>query len=121
MTMTLATEPTPLKIKRSLSAEEREAHVKAWQMSGLTMSAYCRAHGLAISSLSVWVSKSKGNKSVEGKRFFPVKRSTNASTPTATSQSIVKITLANGIAVQLQTPLSLQEVVDLAKELSRCN
>lgn len=119
MTTALAAEPTLVKNKRTLSAEGREVHVKAWQASGLTMSAYCREHQLSLSSLSVWVSKSKSKKSVSAKRFFPVKGMPKANIPT--SQLMVKVTLTNGIGVQLQAPLSLDDVIQLARELSQCN
>ena len=119
MTTTLAAEPARVKIKHFVSAEAREAHVKAWQASGLTMSAYCREHGLALSSFSVWVGKSKDKKSVKGKRFFPVKRIAKANR--TMNQFMVKVTLANGIGVQLQAPLSFCEVIDLTQELRRCN
>lgn len=119
MTTTLAQEASTTKIRRSLSAETRQAHVKAWQESGLTMSAYCREHQLAISSFSVWVGKNKDKKDKAVKQFFPIKPCEKPSL--SSSRLMVKVTLVNGMGVQVQAPLSLSEVIHLARELSRCN
>ena len=44
-------------------------HIAAWQRSGLTQGAYCRQHGLALSSLRYWrarLDKSKDTETASG-------------------------------------------------------
>ena len=45
--------------KQTFTYESKLNHVKNWQSSGQTLSEYCRANKLGISTLSTWVSKLK--------------------------------------------------------------
>ena len=47
---------------RKYTGEERQSHCDEWKNSGLSMSEYCRQSGLAISSLSKWLSDEPNRK-----------------------------------------------------------
>jgi hypothetical protein len=43
------------KSRRHSNLQTRQLHIKKWQDSHLSMSAYCRQQNLSVSSLSKWV------------------------------------------------------------------
>jgi hypothetical protein len=65
----------------------REHHLQSWRESGQTMSVYCRANDLAISTLSSWARKGLKPKS----RFKEVKVRQSTSAPNKTPALFVKI------------------------------
>lgn len=55
-------ELTTPSISRKYSDEDRQSHCNDWKNSGLSMSDYCRQSGLAVSTLSKWVSDESNRK-----------------------------------------------------------
>ena len=52
-----ATTPKTSKKRITLTTQAKRSHVENFERSDQTMSTYCRAHGIAISTFSTWVAK----------------------------------------------------------------
>jgi hypothetical protein len=85
------------------SIKQKQAHVIAWQQSGLTQQSYCTQHGLTLSSFKNWP-KRYGVRPV----CLPV-----AITSTPAAENMV-LTHPNGVRVQIpaqQLPILLQALL----------
>jgi hypothetical protein len=85
------------------SIQQKQAHVRAWQQSGLSQQSYCTQHGLTLSSFKNWP-KRYGVHPV----CLPV-----AITSAAAAENMV-LTHPNGIRVQIpaqQLTLLLQALL----------
>lgn len=86
---------------RKYSDEERQSHCDDWKKSGLSLSDYCRQSGIAVSTLSKWVSD-------EPNRKFTLKDSEGKCSITH-NQSLpgIEIILVSGIRMRFtKTPIS---------------
>lgn len=72
---------TPGKPMRSshVTAQSKRAHVHAFKTSSQTMTAYCKSHGIPISTFSSWVSK-YGPAKKGSEAFIPAQISSTLST-----------------------------------------
>lgn len=100
-------------VKRSqTSAEERQAHINNWKASGMKMSAYCRQHGLALSSFSGWtqaiLKKEPHFKAVTINKKLPIQES---------KAPIVEILVGQDIKIRLLNVTDSLFIVHLIKEL----
>lgn len=99
---------------RRLSDEEKRQYYTNWSTSGLRKTDFCRAHRLPVDTLHYWHKKYK-KLEVHQDRFAEVmvKRETIETSYESTVE--VGIKLPN--AVQLQTTLSTQQMVNLIRGL----
>ena len=75
-----------------MSDKEREDHLAAWRVSGLTRPAYCKASGLKYSTFMRWVSELGEKKEIEGQFVELPRRS-------AEEGAALHILLPNGVRV----------------------
>ena len=54
------------------SSESRRIHIEAWQKSGMTQRAYCRAHGLNTKTFGNWVRKYRVDQVMCSPALIPV-------------------------------------------------
>ena len=47
------------KVNQQANRTRWEGHVREWRRSGLTQTAYCREHGLLLSTFSAWLGRIK--------------------------------------------------------------
>lgn len=94
---------------KNYSESERQYHRENWRRSGLSMNQYCQQTGLAVSSLSTWLSVANKAMAVE-----PIAR-TRAHKPT------IKIVLANGIKLYMSEIPALDAIVKLIQAVSACS
>lgn len=109
------TEPL-IKKRRNTSAEIRQSHVSKWKQSGMTMSEYCRSHGVALTSLSAWAKAAKLSK----QSFRPVVVTPSAAVPVKHS-GVIEILVDTRLKIRLIDIKSPLLVVDIVKELMRCS
>lgn len=93
-----------------------QEHIAAQQVSGLSQSAYCKTHNLNAKYFSLWKSKLKKSEPAVApdststhSNFIPVVIKNKSSTPVTSTQPtssifMLKVTLANGIAIDLCLP-----------------
>ena len=86
---------------RRYTDEERQTHCDDWKKSGLSMSDYCRQSGLAVSTLSKWISDEPNRKlTIENSPEKP-SITNNQATPG------IEIILVSGIRLRFtKTPIS---------------
>lgn len=105
--------------KRFLSAQARRVHVKAYQVSGESIIAYCEKHHLALSTFKSWVRK-YGEKKISP-AFIPVIRKTTDKTEEAAPIHCqfrnVEIHL-NGIKVVISEVIDFHAFTQFIKGLS---
>lgn len=108
----------PKRRYNTTTAVTRHSHVKAWKESGLSMSQFCRQHGLAISSFSVWAQNYSKTKDPQP-AFKPLVLS---DTPKSQTQdSVVEIYFTEQIKLRLLNAHDSQFIVAIAKGLALCN
>jgi transposase-like protein len=102
-------------MRRNSNVESRRAHVDKWKQSGLSMSEYCRQHDLAISSFSVWVQMNKNS----SQEFKPI----TITPPTLLEKqvNVVEIIVEHRLKLRLLNVIDYKLIVNIAKELVRCN
>lgn len=65
-------------MNRPTSPAQMQAHVQAWQQSGLTQKEYCRQHQLASHLLAYWIRRVRQKNAPAAKGFVAVSLSTSA-------------------------------------------
>src|SRR4029079_9315973 len=109
--------PSSRQVTRNYSKQTKQAHIKTWKMSRLTMSDYCRKHDLAIATFSTWVAKFKEeNKpafmAIERPEippyFEPIKNSDSLT---------LSISLPNQITFSIKIDRDVKFLVSLIREL----
>ena len=101
--------------RRTSNPASRRMHVEKWKQSGLTMSEYCRKNDVALTSLSAW---SQG-----------AKQPTNSFKPVVVTSpqinqvgvGVIEIVVDNRLKIRLVDMNTQTLVVDIVKELMRCN
>ncbi len=109
------TEPL-IKKRRTTSAEIRQSHVSKWMQSGMTMSEYCRNHGVALTSMSTWAKAAKLPK----QQFKPVVV-TPPSTVSSVQSGVIEILIDHRFKIRFIDVKNSLLVVDIMKELMRCS
>lgn len=69
------------------------AHVQAWQSSGATQAAYCRAHGLSLASFGYWRRKLAGHAQPASPAMLPIR------VAPAVQRASVEVRLPGGIVL----------------------
>lgn len=104
---------TSAKLKR-YTEDERQHHCDNWRKSGLSMSDYCRQSGLAVSTLSKWLSGA-GHKAIT--------KPPQVKTPPITSSQTypgIEIILVSGIRLRF-TRATIAEILRFIKTLESCS
>ena len=112
---------TPAPNKYYFTAQARRAHVRAYQVSGETMIAYCEKNHLSLSTFKTWVSK-YGEKKVPAAFIpitVPVKTQTNELKKLPAAQRLEII--AGGLKIYLPEINDIDVVIKLIKGLSHAN
>lgn len=65
-------------MNRPTSPSQMQAHVQAWQQSGLAQKAYCRQHQLASHLLAYWIRRCRKQNAPQAKGFVVVSLSASA-------------------------------------------
>lgn len=89
-----------------------QTHLDAWRQSGLSQAAYCKQHGLSLSSFGYWLRR----------RAEPV-RSTAALPILVAKPSLethLEVRLPNGWSVRLAASAESLQVLPLLRELAAC-
>ncbi len=97
-----------MKNKEKYTQEQKLAHVRSWEASGLSKKEYCRRQDLNYSTFKNWTSRDKIN---EGK-FIPVKLKTGGA---ALGQTALKVSFPNGVVVICHPGMGLEHIVGLIK------
>lgn len=105
-----------IKKRRYTNAELRQSHVNNWKLSGMTMREYCREHDLVLSSLSAWVQADKLSKQT----FKPITVTAPLVAPMKQS-GVIEILISDKLKIRLIDLPNTSLVVEIAKELMRCN
>ena len=95
--------------------QEREAHIKQWQESGMSMSAYSKQYGFSVSTLSTWVKASQ----VEKPLLTPVK--VTSSQADKMNLLIVEIEIKKSIQLRVSGLKQIQEVIEIVKGLTHAD
>jgi len=105
---------------------EREAywkeHVRRWQSSGLSQSAYCRREGLRANQLSYWYRRDHrldhDSASVTASsKFIPVEITGPSPIPAPSSLPSLKVRLSNGACLEVIDAQSVELAARLLKAL----
>jgi hypothetical protein len=89
-----------------------QTHLDAWRQSGLSQAAYCKQHGLSLSSFGYWLHR--GAQSTAPAVALPI---------VAAKPSIevdLEVRLPNGWSVRLPVGASSLHVLLLLRELAAC-
>lgn len=108
------------KSKRIFSPEVRRQHVDDWHTSGLSMSDYCRHHGLAVSTFSVWSQKQSNPSNPSKLKLKPLKIpaiSRQALPPAIT----LEICLPGGIQIRLADAKDVATFKTVLEVIRSCN
>lgn len=96
-----------------MSLEEKrkfwQAHITAWQRSGLSKVEYCRRHGLVLKQMWYWLRRHRREEMGEAVTLVPVrlKRAETASLPPSSQEAQPNsLVLQNGRGWQLLLPSS---------------
>jgi transposase-like protein len=85
-----------------MHAQEKQSHVKAWQTSGLTKSAYARKHGINSKTLSRWCQlyqqETTGKLGLASVAIQPA--------VTSSTQKTIRLQLCSGNALELPIEIS---------------
>lgn len=91
-------------------------HVEAWRSSGLTRDAYCRRHGVSMSSLVRWARKLAG--SGQGPAgFLPV---AVASTSAVGSAGVVEIAVGPSVRLRVSTEVDARWLGQMLRDAAGC-
>ncbi len=85
-----------------MHAEEKQTHVEAWQISGLTKAAYARRHHINSKTLSRWC-RDYQHKSVDKPGLAAVSIQAAVSSP---NQTAIKFQLRSGSVLDLPVDVS---------------
>ena len=98
----------------------RAAHVKQFEESGLSLTAYCKLTGIHTSTFAGWKKRYGESKGYSApSKFVEVTAHQGASLPYGKPHDLmVKIHLRDGRVVEIGGHLEIQEIVTLIKELS---
>ena len=99
--------------RRTSNPASRRMHVEKWKQSGLTMSEYCRKNDVALTSLSAWSQAAKQPTN----SFKPVV----VTSPQINQAGVIEIVVDNRLKNRLVDMNTQTLVVDIVKELMRCN
>ena len=97
-----------MKNTEKYTQEQKLAHVRSWEASGLSKKEYCHRQHLNYSTFKNWTSRDKIN---EGK-FIPVKLKTGDDAP---GQPVLKVSFPNGVVVTCHPGMGLEQIVGLIK------
>ena len=86
------------------TAEQKRSWLKEWKESGLSAKAFSKGRPFSDSSLDYWAGKEKDNK---GQGFIRV------SSPSIHSISNFSITYTNGVKLEVNQPLSIEQIKSL--------
>ncbi len=105
--------------RRHSTKEERQAHVKKWQESGLTVTEYCRRHHIPLPRFISW----KQSASKLNQVFKPVVTipSTATKMKAESESNVIEIVTEHAIKIRLVNVVDASMVVDIARGLSQCN
>ena len=93
------------------SDEERYNHCIEWKKSGLSMNEYCRRFGIAVSSLSKWVSEAKE---------LSKETLDTLSVSLTNSYPLVEIILMSGLCIRIPRS-NISEILKIVRALESCN
>jgi len=88
------------------------AHLDGWRQSGLSQPAYCKQHGLSLSSFGYWLHRRSG--SPVSAAVVPIL----VAKPSIETQ--VEVRLPNGWSVRLPASTESLHVLPLLRELAAC-
>lgn len=95
------------------SLSERQQHLHAWQLSGLTKKAYCRQHAITISVFYYWIKHNKNEEAtVAAPAFIPARRVV----PQNNQAVAVTLNLPNGCSVSCLPA----QLIGVMRALSLC-
>lgn len=105
--------------RRYTTKEERLAHVKKWQESGLPVTEYCRQHNIPLPSFISWRQSALKPNQV----FKPVITIPSAATKMKpeSESNVIEIITEHAIKIRLVNVVDASMVVDIARGLSQCN
>ena len=104
------------KSRRHSDLQTRQLHIKKWQESRLSMSAYCRQQNLSVSSLSKWVQDS----TKKLKTLFKPIISTPANSKIP-ADNVIKILTSQQIKIRFINTSDASLILAVIKGLIRCN
>lgn len=100
--------------KTVYSMQQKNEYCLAWQQSGMSPIAFCRAHGITKSAFYQWIKRFAP--ALQDKGFAPLVATTSATIAEQTEEIALTICLVNNIEVKLS--LAKQRLVNFIKELS---
>ena len=102
--------------RRTSTAEMRMMHVESWKHSGLTMTEYCRRNDVGVTRLSAWSQNAK-----HAKKLFKAVVVKSPSPEPIRQIGVIEIVVGSKLKIRLVDTKTQLLVVDLVKELMRCN
>lgn len=102
------------KPSRKWSKEEKLAHCKAWQQSGLSRSAFCRQENLSLPTLCSWL-KRQGltKKSSTAMKFIAALRQE----PPYKEEQILEVRLTNGLQCRFSRIINVKQICEVIEGL----
>lgn len=103
--------------RRHTPKEERLAHIKKWQGSGLSVSEYCRQHGIPLTSFLGW--RRRATKSDQ--LFKPAAITSSVSAANAMTANVIEISAGPAVKLRLLNVHDVSLVVNLVRGLNKCS
>lgn len=94
-----------------------QAHINAWEKSGLTQKIYCNEHGLKLATFGVW---RKRLQAPEQERLSFIKASSRVQEDYASGKVVLQLALPNGVRLGLNEEINeslLHQVLHFAGAL----
>ena len=104
-------------IRRHTPKEERVAHLKKWKESGLSVTEYCRHHGIPPTSFLGWRRKAMK----PDKIFKPVAVTSSTSSTKPVTANVIEIVAEPAVKIRLLNVTDVSLVINLVKELNKCS
>ncbi len=106
------------KSRRHSDLQTRQLHIKKWQESRLSMSAYCRQQNLSVSSLSKWI---QDNAKKLKTSFKPIISTAAHSLPKTPADNVIEILTSQQIKIRFINTSDASLILAVIKGLIRCN
>ena len=102
------------RIFKRYSHEEKKGFCKAWKVSGLSQSEYCRENGLSVTTFNSWLKKFSAGR----EKFIPV--TLDAQTAVEVGLQFLEIKLPGKLLVKLPLTAEGNLISRVIREISRC-
>ena len=90
-----------LKMRRSKA--ERQAHIEAWRMSGLSKPAYCREHQLKYPTFMSWFTQDLKEEAINTGEFIEID-------PSNSTTDLTEVIFPNGIRIHYRGFLTNEQI-----------